>query len=68
MPHTDKYIFETSQQREEWLSRNGYKTPNSILVNVTLSEDDLGYYVYCIKEKQGYYTDNYLTRHSVNGY
>ena len=68
MPYLDKYMFETSEKRETWLTRNGYKTTHSILVNVNLSEDELGYYVECIKEKQGYYSDNYLSRYSKNGY
>ena len=49
MANLDRYVFETESERSEWLKRQCYKTTHSNISNVTISEDEIGYYVDCLK-------------------
>ena len=65
MENLDRYVFETESERSEWLKRQCYKTTHSNISNVTISEDELGYYVDClkiVKSNAYYYSDNFGNR------
>ena len=61
MANLDRFRFETETDRNTFLSRHGYKTSKSCLVNVNISEDNNAekpYIVDCIRENVFIITKN----------